>query len=387
MLAQPGSPSHASATALFELAARLGDGFTERHAEATFGDQQVGHRRRPVAGVHRTDRQRMRQRPARHHRIDHVVAASFEFAQRRPDRPEHLDRTDALGASSGVRRPAVDAQPERQRTRVGRDDVEIGGLGDDAGIGAPATLQGGERAEAAVLLALDGGHQHVAAQATPLRRTACTATCAAIRPAFMSQAPRPNSRPPRTSPLNGDSDQASGSPVGTTSMCPLSISVGPSPVPGSRPTSPHASDRGRPPSRGSPGARSASADRAASGRPPAHRRRTDAAMYACASFSPSVPLTLGSRTTSATAVTSWSSRSPTDSNTRARACSGVVIAERTAARRSCIGAWHRCTTSSDSAAVSRSIRGRGRTRRTGSRRRCHGAIDDCSFGRPPGLSR
>ncbi len=66
-----------------------------------------------------------------------------------------------------VRRDAWAALPghdetERQRTRVGRDEIEAGGLGDHAGVGRPAAGEGAVGAETAVLLAQNGRHEDVA---------------------------------------------------------------------------------------------------------------------------------------------------------------------------------------------------------------------------------
>ena len=182
--------------------------------------------RRPVAGLHPADRQRVGQRPARHQRVDVGVALGLEPLQRGEQRHELLDRADALGAPRRVGREARHPQPERQRTGVGRHEVEAGRLGHDAGVGAPAAAQRGEGAEAAVLLAGDAGQQQVAAQ-----RDAGPAYGATPRPA-----PRPGrpscrrrrgraARRRRPGRRTGRAcDHAAGSPTGTTSTCPLSIS-------------------------------------------------------------------------------------------------------------------------------------------------------------------
>ncbi len=164
MIAQPRIAGARFGDGVFQLATGLVDRLAEGDTEPAFGDQQVGHGRRPITGGHGADRERMRQRPSRHQRVDDLVPALFEIAQCLPHRPERFDRVDALGSSCGVRRPAVNSQAERECSRVGRDDVEIGGLRDDAGVGTPAALQRRERSESSVLLALHRGHEHVAAE-------------------------------------------------------------------------------------------------------------------------------------------------------------------------------------------------------------------------------
>ena len=101
-------------------------------------------------------------------------------------------------------------------------------------------------------------------------------------------------------------------------MWPLSISVAPSPDPAKRPTSPHASRRSTsmPGKSGSAANESRSICQWSTSRPPAAR---SSAIRACAWFSPSVPLTLGVRTTSAAVVRSSRSSSPTLSSTLIRA--------------------------------------------------------------------
>ena len=100
---------------------------------------------------------------------------------------------------------------------------------------------------------------------TPAAPHRSTAPRPAIRPAFMSQAPRP--RDVRRADRRGERRvaHASGSPVGTTSTCPFSISVAPSPVPGCARRAPTLRDD-RPPCRGSRDGRSARRGRRASGR-------------------------------------------------------------------------------------------------------------------------
>ena len=55
----------ASATACSSAARACVDRLAERDPEPALGDEQVGHRRRPVAGVDGADRERMSERPAR----------------------------------------------------------------------------------------------------------------------------------------------------------------------------------------------------------------------------------------------------------------------------------------------------------------------------------
>ena len=78
---------------------------------------------------------------------------SIALTPRRPGR--------AVGGEAG------DLQPEGQRAGVRRDDRARGRLGDHAGVGAVTAAQGGERAEAAVLLAADAVHGERRASVMP----------------------------------------------------------------------------------------------------------------------------------------------------------------------------------------------------------------------------
>ena len=145
-----------------------------------------------------------------------------------------------------------------------------------------------------------------------------TAASAATRPAFMSHAPAPEAacrrRPgPRRRRAR---DHAAGSPIGTTSTWPLSISVPPPPArqpadqtPGLRALAPRR--------RGSPAPRAARRAGCASGRPRGRSRLSSRASLAWISCSGSVPLTLGMRTSSASRAKVSGSRASTSASTRA----------------------------------------------------------------------
>ena len=163
--------------------ARLGDGLLQRragvldrlvegHAEPALGDQQVRHGRRPVAGLHPADRERVGQRPARHQRVDVAVAAGLQPPQRGQQGHQLLDGADTVGTPGGVRRPARHREPEGESPGVGRHQVETGRLRHHAGVRRPAAAQRRVRAETAVLLAGHAREQHVAAQrhARPAQR-------------------------------------------------------------------------------------------------------------------------------------------------------------------------------------------------------------------------
>ena len=147
---------------MLELVAGVFDGFVDGHADPSFGDEHVGHRRRPVAGVDRADAERVGDVPPRRHRVRVAVASRLEAYERLEQRQELLDRADALGATRRVGGLAGHDETERQRTRVGRDEIEAGGLGDHAGVGRPAAGEGAVGAETAVLLSQNGGHEDVA---------------------------------------------------------------------------------------------------------------------------------------------------------------------------------------------------------------------------------
>ena len=238
--------------------------------------------------------------------------------QRAPDRPELLDRADALGAPGGVRRPAADAEAERQRAGVGRDDVER------RSARRSRRRRPSTRARSVANVpsppssspCTDATSRSPRSR-TPAARIACTAQCAAIKPAFMSHAPRPSRRRRGTRRRTGRRPTRRDRRSGTTSMWPLSISVAPSPVPG-KPTdqSPrlgpldlHAGEVGV--------RRGSRRDRSASGRPPARRGRAASPCGPGASFSPSVPLTLGIRTTRAASSSMVSVNESTCASTRA----------------------------------------------------------------------
>ena len=76
-----------------------------------------------------------------------------------------------------------------------------------------------------------------AAGLKPMRCRTSTAKMAAHSPAFISQAPRPYSRPSCTAPLHGKSLHKARSPGGTTSTCPFRIREWPGarPYPRQRP--------------------------------------------------------------------------------------------------------------------------------------------------------
>ena len=143
------------------------DRLAERHAEATLGHQQIGHRRRPIASVDGADRQRVGERPARRQRIDRLVASSLERGERLPHRPELLDRADPFGATGCVGRTPMDHEPEGQRSGVRRHQVQARRFRDHARVGTPPTAQHGERPEAAVLLSLHRGDEDVATKLHP----------------------------------------------------------------------------------------------------------------------------------------------------------------------------------------------------------------------------
>ena len=100
-----------------------------------------------------------------------------------------------------VGRPARDGQPERDRAGVGDHDVEVRRLGDDREVAGGAGPDRGERALPAVLLGRDERDEQLAGEPSPApaATSARTAPRIAATPPFMSQAPRPYSRPSRMS--------------------------------------------------------------------------------------------------------------------------------------------------------------------------------------------
>ncbi len=164
VIAQPRVAGAGARDRVLQVRTRGVDRLTDGHSHAPFRDQQVGHRRGPVAAVHGADGDRVSERPACGERVDGEVPARFELGDGRPQRPELLDGTHAVAPTRRVRGLTTDAQPEGERSTVRGDDVHLRGLRDHAGIGAPAALQRRVRAEAAILLAEHAGQQQVAAQ-------------------------------------------------------------------------------------------------------------------------------------------------------------------------------------------------------------------------------
>ena len=151
----------------FQLAAGRLDRLVERHPQPALGDQEVRDGRSPVTGPDDADRERMGQRPPLGHRVHVAVASLLEVLERPPDRPELLQCADPVRPPRGMGGVAPHPQAEGERTGVGRHQGEVRGLRDDAGVGGPAPPQRRVGAEAAVLLALDRGHQQITPQAHP----------------------------------------------------------------------------------------------------------------------------------------------------------------------------------------------------------------------------
>ncbi len=98
------------------------------------------------------------------------------------------------------------------------------------------------RAEASPPAPLDSSSVVVFTISSPASRTPSSASASAAEtmqatPPFMSHAPRPHTAPSRTTAVNGSLAQRSRGSTSTTSTCPLSSRVGPSPAAGKRATS------------------------------------------------------------------------------------------------------------------------------------------------------
>ena len=130
----------------------------ERDPHPTLGDEQVRHRARPVAGLHRARRR-----------------SHTDPAGRTADPPSHSAnaRAPASATSSGTNASTaltpvmpdravggapVDPQPERQRASVGDHHPAARRLGEHGGVADVAAAQGRERAQPAVLLAHHAVH-------------------------------------------------------------------------------------------------------------------------------------------------------------------------------------------------------------------------------------
>ena len=83
------------------------------------------------------------------------VAPRLEVAQREVHRPERLEGRDPLVPGAAVRGAAGDLDAEGEGTGVRGDEPPARRLGDDGDLAAVPAAQGGEGAEAAVLLADD----------------------------------------------------------------------------------------------------------------------------------------------------------------------------------------------------------------------------------------
>ena len=140
----------------------------------------------------------------------------------RDDDVQVVERRHALAPLRRVGRATRDGQPERDRPGVGDDDVERRRLRDDRQVARRAGPDRGERPLAAVLLGRHERDEQLALRAPrarPLRRSARTAPRIAATPPFMSQAPRPYSRPSRISPPHGSAVHVARSPGGHDVEC------------------------------------------------------------------------------------------------------------------------------------------------------------------------
>ena len=135
-------------------------------------------------------------------------------------------RPAAVRGSARASRPSTHANP-LWPTR----DRQVGRLGDDRGVGAPLLHQR-VGADARVLFVDDRGDDRAGRAASRRSRDARAAAIIAATPPFMSCAPRPYSRPSRSTGMNGSVMPA----TPTVSVWPQNISVRPWLAPSSTPT-------------------------------------------------------------------------------------------------------------------------------------------------------
>ncbi len=81
-----------------------------------------------------------------------LVPLNLELLQRLDQMIRRHDRVRAGAGMRDVNRVALHAQPEPDHADLGAHHLAVGRLGDEAGIGAVAALQGRERTDAGALL-------------------------------------------------------------------------------------------------------------------------------------------------------------------------------------------------------------------------------------------
>lgn len=135
-----------------KLGAGLGGILLDPQPESAFGDRSVRDGARPVARVQATDGEWVRDRVARHLRLDGLVAAYFERGQGGMDRQVVIDGGRPGVPGAAVRREPGHLDPEGQGAGIGGDQVEIGRLGDEAAPAGVSALQSGERPDPTILL-------------------------------------------------------------------------------------------------------------------------------------------------------------------------------------------------------------------------------------------
>jgi hypothetical protein len=149
--------------------------------------------------------------------LDVRVHAPLVLGQRAVHGQVAVDRRDALQAVGGVRAAPVHDAGEGQRAGLRADDVQPGGLGDQARVEGVVALERGERPEAAVLLRADRGEHDLAVRRAPAQRgqrvqrgdhAALHVDASATPDAAVGDAAGPGAVPPGDRALGHDVDVA-----------------------------------------------------------------------------------------------------------------------------------------------------------------------------------
>src|SRR5581483_2697534 len=123
---------------------------TREEAEASFGHEAVGHRGMPAASAHGADTDRrdvgrigVERMPMRR------VAVAVQLLDQREDGQERFDRAHAAWLHAGVRGPALERDPKRERAGLNGTERQLSRLHDDASVGTVPLDDGRQCTDAA----------------------------------------------------------------------------------------------------------------------------------------------------------------------------------------------------------------------------------------------
>jgi len=209
---------------------RDGEVLAEPHPEPALGGEVVGDGARPVAGAQDADGDRARHGIVAEERVDVGVALALEVANGAMEGEVGVDGGEAFVASAAVCGATGHRQLEGQRSGRRGDESAGRRFGDDRHLPAMAAQHRREGAETAVLLADDAVDCEGLLEGEPAAPQGSDDCRLAATPAFMSQAPRPCSRPAVMRAAKGSCSHFVASPIGTTSTWPCRTRpAGPSP--------------------------------------------------------------------------------------------------------------------------------------------------------------